>query len=87
MPTTQYIQLIIGGRIFDVPTSEDLPVSIDFQMEDEDNFEQKKGSTAFDIVVPATLENSEAMNTFFNPMSEDYSPDNFLKDVVLFNIP
>lgn len=86
MPQTQYIQLTIGGRVFDVPTSEDLPVSIDFQMEDEDNFEQKKGATAFDIVVPATLDNSEAMNTFFNPQSEDMSPDNFLKDVQPFSM-
>lgn len=86
MPTTQYIQLTIGGRLFDVPTSDDLPVTIDFQMEDEDNFEQKKGATAFDIVVPATLDNSEAMNTFFNPMSEDLSPDNFLKDVQPFSM-
>lgn len=86
MPQTQYIQLTIGGRVFDVPTSEELPVTIDMQMEDEDNFEQKKGATAFDIVVPATLDNSEAMNTFFNPMSEDLSPDNFLKDVQPFSM-
>lgn len=85
MSDTKYIQLTIGGRVYDVPQNEELPVAINFEIEDEDNFEKKKGATAFNITVPATVENSAAMNTFFNPQSEDYSPDNFLKDIQPFS--
>lgn len=80
MPGSQNIQLNLGGRDLEVPVSDDLPISIDVEIEDEDNFEVKSGSRALNIEVPATLNNSRQLNTFFNPNSEDYSPDGLISD-------
>lgn len=81
MPQSQYVQLLIGGRSMDVPENDDNPVVINVEIEDDDSFQQKNGTTALDITIPATLNNSDVMNTFFNPASEDYSPENILRDV------
>lgn len=77
MPDSKYIQLNIAGRIFDIPQNEDFPLSITTEIEDQENFEQKKGTSILGLDIPCTLENSSSMNTYFNPMSEDLSPDNF----------
>ena len=80
MPKPNTISLNIGGRLFDIPVGDDFPFTVNFAIEDEDNFDQKKGTEALNITVPATLDNSASMNTFFEPNSEDYSPDNLLID-------
>lgn len=80
MPNPNTISLNIGDRLFDIPVGDDFPFSVNFAIEDEDNFDQKKGTEALNITVPATLDNSRSMNTFFEPNSEDYSPDNLLVD-------
>jgi hypothetical protein len=75
MPETQYIKLRLRGEELSLPQTEDLPVSITYEMEDEDDFRQKNAGTALNITVPATTQNSSILNSLFNPHSEDMLPD------------
>jgi len=68
---SDYIKVKIGDYEVQVNNANDLPISIDYALEDDKNFQSKKSSEAFDIVCPAILSNSQAANTFSNPSIED----------------
>lgn len=75
----KYLRLDIGNRSIDVKQTVELPIAISYALEDPENFEQKKSSVAFDIDVPATLENDKSFNTFHNPEVEDLTPGEIYK--------
>ena len=75
MPESPYIQLKIAGNTIDIPQSRELPVSITYEIEDDQDFRQKKPGSALNVTVPATTNNSSKLNTLFNPGSEDTLPD------------
>lgn len=81
MPDSKYVQLLIEGASFDLPVNEQIPVSISYEMEDEEDFSKKKAATSFNINVPATLQNSQWLNSFFRPESEDFTPDGFFSRI------
>jgi hypothetical protein len=62
-----YISVKIGQMEVQVEKPEDLPVSIDYALEDSEDFTEKKSSNALSLVVPATLLNEKVANTFRNP--------------------
>jgi len=67
MPLAKYIRLAIDDQQLDLPSLEDLPLSISYKLEDPEEFQRKKSSEAFDIVVPATTNNQRIANAFGNP--------------------
>lgn len=77
MPNTNYIRFKIGNRIIDVEDIESLPLAIDYALEDPENFEQKKSSEAYNITLPATLDNSQTFNSPANLAAEDLTLDDF----------
>lgn len=67
----KYLQLNIEGQEVELNDLDSLPISFNYQLEDSENFQQKKGSESFNITVPATLKNDKIFNTFHNPSVED----------------
>lgn len=77
MPQTDRLLFRIGNREIEVAEVDAVPVAIDYALEDAENFEQKKSSTAFNVVLPATLNNSQTFNAPANPDGEDLTADAF----------
>jgi hypothetical protein len=75
MADTPYIAIRLNGETLHIPQTKDLPISLNFEIEDEDDFRQKKAGTSLNISVPATTNNSSKLNTLFNPGAEDLLPD------------
>lgn len=73
MPLDRYIKIFISRQAVNLGKVEDLPLSISYQLEDRENYQQKKSSTALNITIPATIENDRIANTFRNPSVEDMS--------------
>ena len=67
MPISKYLKILIGTKSIQVTSPEDLPVSIDYSLEDPENFQNKKSSESLSLRIPATLLNDVAGNTFRNP--------------------
>lgn len=67
----KYLKLNIDGQEVELNDLDSLPISFNYQLEDSENFQQKKGSESFNINVPATLNNDKIFNTFHNPSVED----------------
>lgn len=66
MPIGDYIKLTIGDMEVQVEKPEDLPVSINYSLEDAENFQNKTSANSLSLSVPATLVNDKAANTFRN---------------------
>lgn len=71
MPLSRYLKITIGSKQIQVSDPKDLPVSIDYALEDRDNFQDKPSAQALSLKVPATLMNDIAGNTFRNPDIKD----------------
>lgn len=71
MPLAKYIRVVVDDQELDLPPLEELPISISYKLEDPEDFQRKKSSEAFDIVVPATVNNQRIANAFHNPDVED----------------
>lgn len=71
MPQSKYIQLFIDEQPAELSQSDQLPISINYKLEDPENFQNKKSTEAFDVTVPATPVNDQIGNTFHNPAVED----------------
>jgi hypothetical protein len=67
MPVNKYLKLTIGDKQVQVTNPEDLPISIDYSLEDPDNFQDKPSAQSLALKIPATLMNDVAGNTFRNP--------------------
>lgn len=71
MPLNVYINISIDGQALDLGKVEELPLALNYSLEDPENFQSKKPSTAYNIKVPATLQNDRVANTYHNPSIED----------------
>lgn len=74
MPGDRYVNISIDRQQLDLGKIEDLSLAISYALEDPENFQSKKPSTAFNVTVPATLANDKIGNLFHNPGVEDMSP-------------
>jgi hypothetical protein len=77
MPQTNYLKIRVGNRDVQVEQSAELPITLNYALEDPDNFEQKQGSSAFDLTIPATQDNSQSFNSPHNPGVEDLTASEF----------
>lgn len=74
MPQSKYINVSIDGRQLDLKSIKDIPLSISYKLEDSEDFQTKKSSESFNVVIPATVKNDQIANTFHNPGVEDITP-------------
>lgn len=74
MSKNNYIYFEINGRRFDIDPEKNVP-TIDYALEDDQDFEQKKSAEAFGIELPATVRNTAGMNTAHVPGIVDNTPD------------
>lgn len=80
MPQNNYVKVSIGQYSTSYTKAEDIPVAIDYQLEDMGNFQIKKSGTAFGIVVPASPSNDDVANTYHNPGVEDLTTGEVFKN-------
>lgn len=67
----KYLKMYISGKEVELNDLDALPISFNYQLEDSENFQQKKGTESFNISVPATLNNDLLLNTYHNVSIED----------------
>ncbi len=67
----KYLQILINDEPVDLSSVEDIPLTINYRLEDDKDFTTKKGSEALSITVPATPKNDRIANTYHNPGIED----------------
>lgn len=73
MAKTLYLGLTIAGTEVQVEQLDKAPVSISYQLEDPQNFQEKGSATSFDITLPATVKNDRVFNNYRNPNRMDMS--------------
>lgn len=66
MPLDKYISLVLEGERVDFDPNGQVP-TIDYSLEDEENFEQKKAAESFNITLPPTINNQARFNSAHNP--------------------
>lgn len=64
----------------DFENLETLPISFNYQFEDAENFQEKKGNEAFNITIPANIVNDKIFNTYHNPSVEDLTAGKIFKN-------
>lgn len=75
MPLDRYLKIKIGDFEAQVTDPKELPLSIDYMLENPENFQEKTAAEAQQITIPATLLNDQAANTYRNPDVVDFTPD------------
>lgn len=81
MPHTQYIKVQVGDYEAITSNPDEIPVSINYSLEDNSDFQSKESGMAFDITTPATLENSKTANSFHNPSIEDLTDGEIFRSI------
>lgn len=79
MPISKYLKVTIGDKQVQVTNAADLPISIDYALEDPDNFQTKSSAQALQVKIPATKLNDIAGNTFRNPGIIDLTDGNVFR--------
>lgn len=71
----KYIKLKLDNEYLDIDANAGFPISIDYQLEDVNEFQKKKSSEIIGLKIPATLNNQKILNTFHNTSVEDNTPN------------
>lgn len=71
MASKDYVRIQIGDYEVQVEDPEQLPISINYGLEDAEDFTKKTSGNALSLSIPATLMNDRAANTFRNPGIQD----------------
>jgi hypothetical protein len=74
-----YVKIKIGEAVVEVTSHDELPVSLNYSLEDPGNFQVKDSSNSLGLKIPATLVNDAVANTFRNPDVMDMTPDETFK--------
>jgi hypothetical protein len=74
MSRTNYVELYIGDMKADIDPQGQIP-TISYQLEDADDFEQKKSADMLDMELPGTVVNDQIHNTLRNPSILDNTAD------------
>jgi hypothetical protein len=81
MPKADYLRITIGEAVVETTEADQLPISINYSLEDSANFQSKQSSNALDIEIPATLMNSKIANTYHNPSVEDLTQGQVFRNI------
>ena len=74
MPQTKFLQLLINDRSADLPSLDKSEISIEYTLEEPEDFMTRQGSQSKSISLPATKNNDIIFNQFWNTKVEDLSP-------------
>lgn len=74
MASNRYISFELEGMKLDLDPEGQVP-QVDYALEDEDNFEQKKGAESFNLTFPPTPNNQAVFNSLQNPSVLDATAD------------
>lgn len=80
MPLSNYLRVVIGDIQVETTSAEDLNISIDYSLENPENFSEKTSGQALGVKIPATLINSVASNTYYSPSIEDLTSGELFKN-------
>ena len=75
----KYLKLLIDNNLVDVYSVEEIPIAINYQLEDKEDFQKKKSSESFNITLPATSNNNKIFNSFYNPAIADFTAGEIFK--------
>lgn len=76
----KYVYVEIDNQKIELEEIDALPISLNYQIEDPESFQQKKGTESFGINIPATLINDKIFNTYHNPSIEDLTTGQIFKN-------
>ncbi|MFA6060047.1 MAG: hypothetical protein WC756_17725 [Taibaiella sp.] len=82
MPTTNYVNIKIDNQILDLNDLESVPISIDYELENEDNFQQKRASQTLDLPVPATTNNDRIFGSYHD-LNVESDKVKYAKNIVI----
>lgn len=77
---TNNLRILIDNTDTEVGELENTGISLIYQLENPESFEQKQGSLALNISLPATPTNDRLFNSFHNPKVADMSGSNYYTD-------
>ncbi|MFB6453720.1 hypothetical protein ACE38W_00490 [Chitinophaga sp. Hz27] len=80
MASSEYISVIIDGKPIMLSEGNKAGITISYKLEDPQDFTRKKSSEALSITIPATLDNDQASNSFFNPGIDDLTSGQVFKN-------
>lgn len=73
------LRMFLDNQEMDIDVNAEFPISFDYQLEDVENFQSKKGSESTGVKLPATQNNQKILNTLNNTSVEDLTPTGFFK--------
>jgi hypothetical protein len=73
------VKIQIGSKEVQVSSYDDLPISIDYSLEEVENFQVKDSANSLGLKIPATLMNQKASNAFHGVDSTDLTPGESFK--------
>lgn len=73
------LRMFLDNEEMDIDVNAEFPISFDYQLEDVENFQSKKGSESTGVKLPATQNNQKILNTLNNTSVEDLTPTGFFK--------
>lgn len=73
MPKPNYYSIEIDGQKADIDPAGQVP-TVDYDLEDDDNFEKKESAMVLGLEFPSTLINDQIHNTLHNPSVIDNTP-------------
>lgn len=82
MPLTKFLSIQINSLPVDLGDIDKVGLLIDYLLEEPHNFSSKQGSQSFGLVLPATKNNDQIFNTYWNPQVEDLSPGSSFRDIM-----
>jgi hypothetical protein len=79
MPRDNYLKVVIGDYEAQVSDPEQLNISINYSLEDPEDFQSKTSSESLEIEIPATLMNDKVANAFRLPSAIDLTTGQVFK--------
>lgn len=82
MPQTKTLNIVINNQTVDIGSIEQLGLKINYGLEAPENWEAKQGATANNLQLPATRQNDQIFNTYWNPEVEDLTPGGSMRNLM-----
>jgi hypothetical protein len=77
----KYLKITLDGEELDVDANAGFPITIDYQLEDIQDFQKKKSSEIIGLKIPATLNNQKVLNTFNNTAVDDSTAKKYYRNI------
>lgn len=75
MPNNGYLRLFINNYEAEISSADQLAITLNYTLEEPENFGHISGDQAINLTLPATTRNDQIFNTYYNPSVEDLTPN------------